>query len=429
MDRFASRPTPLALLGRLRANRLLRSNAIYLAGTVAAGAFGYVFHFVTGRLLGPAEYAIVASAVAALYLVTLPAQVVQIVSARFASLIAGRGELGEIRSLIRRLTLTSLGFGLPIAIGLAVFSGPVARYLQVRDLQVVWILAVASLGAVLIAVLRGVLLGLRRFVTIAVNGVVDMATRVVAVVALAGPLGALGGLIALVLGPAAAFAHATASLRGVGGRAAQQAVTMTEVGRYAGLTAVATVGTTYLYNADVILSKHYLVAASAGIYAAASVLGRVVYFLGLTVAQVMFPEVATLNARNQSHFHVVDQSLLLLLGVALTLVLAYAVAPGVVLLPYGPAFDPVQPYLWRFAIALGLLSIANLLINYFLSLGSGRFTVPLLAACALETLLIAIWHQGPEQVVEMLTISMLFLSGSLLSLYAVDRMRVRAVTP
>src|SRR5436305_10618541 len=120
---------PRAVISRLASHRLLRHNVIYLGGTLAAGGLGYVYHFATGRLLGPAEYAIVASAVAALYLLTLPAQVVQIVSARFASLMAGRGELGEIRGLIRKLSLTSLGIGLPIALGLMIFSGPVARYL------------------------------------------------------------------------------------------------------------------------------------------------------------------------------------------------------------------------------------------------------------------------------------------------------------
>ena len=78
----------------LRTNQLVRYNAIYLTGSLAAGALGYAFHFATGRLLGPSQYAVVASAVAALYLINLPSQVVQTVTARFTSIAARAVEDG-----------------------------------------------------------------------------------------------------------------------------------------------------------------------------------------------------------------------------------------------------------------------------------------------------------------------------------------------
>src|SRR3989442_15740625 len=91
---------PRAALSAISSNRILGYNAIYLAGSLAAGALGYVFHFLTGRLLGPAHYAVIASAVSALYILNLPALVVQIVSARFISVAAGRGQLGNVPGLL-----------------------------------------------------------------------------------------------------------------------------------------------------------------------------------------------------------------------------------------------------------------------------------------------------------------------------------------
>ena len=160
-----------------------------------------------------------------------------------------------------------------------------------------------------------------------------------------------------------------------------------------------------------------------GIYAAASVLGRVVYFLGVAFAQVMFPEVAALHARNEAHLHVVDLSLALLAAVGTLLVVAYAAVPWLVILPYGPAFEPVRPYLWPFALALGLLAVANLLTNYFLSIGSGRFVLPLLAACLLETVLIVIHHSSPGEILAMVIVAMLLLVGALGAVYLLERLR------
>src|SRR5205085_5591230 len=176
------------------------------------------------------------------------------------------------------------------------------------------------------------------------------------------------------------------------------------------------------------LAKHYLPPAAAGIYAAGSVLARAVYFLGLTVTGVMFPEVATLHARNEGHFHVVDRSLLLLCLVAVGLAAAYFVLPGLVLLPYGAGYDPVRPYLGSFAVALGLLALSNLLVNYFLSVDSRRFAIPLAGACVLETVLVVAFHDGVGQIVAMLVVSMAALFGVLGALYALDRARGRAVS-
>jgi O-antigen/teichoic acid export membrane protein len=151
-------------------------------------------------------------------------------------------------------------------------------------------------------------------------------------------------------------------------------------------------------------------------------LGRVVYFLGITISQVMFPEVATLHAKNEPHFHVVDLSLALLAAVAVGLTLVYAVVPGLVLLPFGSAFSGVRPYLWTFAIALGLLSIVNLLINYFLSIGSGRFVVALIGACVLESVLIVSFHSSAGQILTMVVTTMAILAVALGAMYGLDRL-------
>jgi O-antigen/teichoic acid export membrane protein len=421
---FARTASPRATLVWLRGNRLLRNNAIFLAGALGAGAFGYVFHFATGRLLGPAQYAVVASAVAALYFINLPSVVVQLVSARFTSLASSQDRLGNLPGLLVRVSILSLAVGLPIAAVLVVFNRPLSAYLQVSDRRVLYVLAIASLISLLVSATRGALQGLRRFVALSVNTVLDMTLRVVSsiVLMLAG-LGAVGAVFALVIGPFVAYVQSLLLFRGLGTAAAGEQAPFGALSRYAVLTSVAAIGTTYLYNADVLMSKHFLTAQAAGIYAAASVLGRVVYFLGLTVTQVMFPEVATLHGKDRPHFHVVDQSIALVVLVAVSLVTVYWLVPGLVVLPYGGAFDPVKPHLWRFALALGLLALANLLINYFLSLGSSRFAIPLIATCFLETALIFVFHSGPAQILTMVLVSTAVLGGVLVVMYGEQRFR------
>jgi O-antigen/teichoic acid export membrane protein len=416
-----------ALISRLRRDSLLRNTGIYLAGSLLAGLLGYVFHFVTGRLLGPAEYADVAAVLAALYIVSLPSLVVQIVSARFVSLAVGRGESGTIPRLLLRISAGSLAFGVAGALVLVLLAGPIAGYLQLPRVQLVYVLAVASATALLVTANRGALQGMRRFWALSGNTVLDLGLRVVTAIALiSAGLGALGGILALLAGPAVSYLQGLFLVRqprAERGAVAGAGPSFSEVGRYTLSASIAAVGVTYLFNVDVILAKHYLSAEAAGIYAAGSVLARAVYFLGLTVAGVMFPEVATLHARNQAHFHVVDRSLLLLGLIAIGLAAAYLVLPGLVLLPYGHGYDPVRPYLGPFAVALGLLALSNLLVNYFLSVDSRRFALPLAGACVLETVLVVAFHRGVAQIVAVLVVSMAALFAALGALYVADRAR------
>jgi O-antigen/teichoic acid export membrane protein len=409
----------------VRRDRLFRNNVIYFAGGLVAGLLGYVFHFITGRLLGPGGYSLVAAALAVIYILSLPGVAVQIVAARFVGLASGRRDRAGVRAVLRRLNLASLIVGVAVALGLVLVRDQVMGYLRVGDPAVVYVLAGTAIVSLLVTVNRGGLQGERRFLALSGNMVLDMGSRVI----LAGLLvsfgiGAFGSVMAVFIGPLLAYGQSLLLFRRQPGddlEAPQEVPSPFEMGRYAVFATLGTGGVIFLFNADVILAKHYLTPSSAGIYAAGSLLGRAVYFLGLTVSTVMFPEVTALHARDEAHFYVVDRSLLILGVIAVGLVATYVLVPGLVLLPYGPGFTAAIPYLAPFAVALSLLAVANLFVSYFLSLDSKRFVVPLLGACALEAVLISAFHSDVGQILEMLLITMACLTTALTGLYLSDR--------
>jgi O-antigen/teichoic acid export membrane protein len=418
----AAEPARLGLVARLRGDRLIRNNAIYLTGSVGVGVVGYMFHFATGRLLGPATYAVVAAMVSALSLLTLPSIVLQTTAVRYTSLLTARSDPGAIRRLLLQLSVATL-LGVIVLAGVLIALAPaVAGYLRIADTRLVYLLALASALGLLLAVTRGALQGLSRFVLLSLNTLLDMATRVlVAVGLILAGLGAIGAGIALATGPVIAYAQSLFLLRRFARSSARTSPPLTDVGRYTVSAIVAAAGITYLLNIDVILAKHYLPSHDTGLYAAGAVLGRVIFFLGTTVAAVMFPEVTLLHARGEAHFHVVEKSLLLLGILSAGFVLTYALLPGIVIGPFGETFARVTPYLVLFAIALSFFAISVLFVNYFLSINNRRFIVPLLAASALETVLIMAFHAGPRQVVSMVLLSMAALLGMLSLLYLADR--------
>lgn len=413
--------SPRLALARLRSDPVLRNTAIYLTGSTVAGFLGYVFHFETGHLLGPSAYSVVASGIASLYVLTLPVIGLQLVSARYASVSAARGQARAVLPMVVRLTSFSLLGALPIVVLLIVFAPAVASFLNLPDRRVVYVMLAVALATLLVTINRGAIQGFRRFVALSGNMLVDMISRLAFAAAfVAAGLGAVGALAAVAIGPIVAYGQSFMFLRSDRDDVAGSG-RMTGVGQYAILATVASVGINYLFSIDTLLAKHYLTASAAGLYAAGSVLGRVVYFLGLSVTGVMFPEVANLHARNERHFHVVDISLLLVALMGAALVVVFILLPGLVLLPYGPSFAPARQYLGVFALALTMLTIANLFINYFLSLARRVFVIPLFGACILETVLLVAFHGGIWQILLVVLISLSLLAAVMSVLYLSDR--------
>jgi len=77
-------------------------------------------------------------------------------------------------------------------------------------------------------------------------------------------------------------------------------------------------------------------------------------------------------------------------------------------------------------LRLTLLALANLLVNYFLSVNSARFIAPLLGAGVLETLLMVAFHRDVAQFLAMLLVTTTVLAVSLAIVYAIDRFRPSA---
>src|SRR2546423_15601712 len=66
---------------------------------------------------------------------------------------------------------------------------------------------------------------------------------------------------------------------------------------YSLMAAAGIIGVQILYNQDVILAVHYLPAHDGGIYGGLNKIGTILFFLTLSVSQVLFPRVAEAVAK------------------------------------------------------------------------------------------------------------------------------------
>ena len=404
---------------RFSPSRLLRHNLTFLTGSLAAGAFGYGYQFLAGRLLGPKGYGVVASAFAFYNLVAISLLVVVLVATRHSAALHGAGNVAGLRYLFRRLSLATLGVGVGVAAVFVALTPFLSAFLRIPA-PALLALAPAVALTLVVGVNRGFLQGAGRFEWLSAVLTSEAAGRAVfaAALVLLG-LGPTGALAAVSLAMALSYLLGLAPLRALLGPGAVERQPMRGVVTFA-LPAVAAVGgITILYNVDIVLVKHFL-SDQAGVYGSVATLGRIVYFATVSITGVMFPSVSAQLARGESGRRTLELSALAMVAICAVVVVGFAVLPNLALLPFGAGFRAAAPYLPVFGIAMGLLSLANLLVNYLLALDDRRFIFVMTAAVVVEVGGISTLHASLWEVIGVVTGTLALTVLGLLVLYLND---------
>jgi O-antigen/teichoic acid export membrane protein len=227
-------------------------------------------------------------------------------------------------------------------------------------LLAIGIAAYAPLG-----VKRGAMQGVCAFPRLGTNFVLEAAIRFFVgaglVVAGYGVLGAVGAISAAVI--AACFVpRLPAQLRVKAGTA--------EPPSYAEAVQaiVFFIGQVIINNIDILLVKHFFPSDPAGVYAAISQIGRLLYFASwFGVVNAMFPVAAAASPEHKKA-HGIGLPLLLVLGLSLIFIAAAALFPHLIMgVIFGSRFIEIGWLLALYAAATALYSLSVVFIAYEMS--------------------------------------------------------------
>jgi O-antigen/teichoic acid export membrane protein len=355
----------------MRQSTLVRQNLVLFLGGFTAGVGGFVYHSIAGRTLGPRQYGEVAALVGLYTVGSVANLTLVLILARYAADLDAAGRLGAIRHIVRRtsllLVLPTVAFVL-VTTALAV---PIARFENFDSpIPVIW-LGVAIAAYCYTAVPRGVLQGTQRFTALSANLGLELVVRLATLALLLGVgLAVTGSMIAIAAGVTVAYLIGSFTLRDLS-TAEREPVQMRTMVSFGVTAAAGTLGIMLLYNLDVVLAEHYLNKFDGGIYGSLNKIEVIVYYGTLSVSQVLFPRVveAISTRRHPARLLLLSAGLMTVLGLGAVVV-----------------------------FGLGL-SLDNLLVQFLMAV-QDRVFIPILgAACVLLVALIALFHQGLEQIV------------------------------
>jgi O-antigen/teichoic acid export membrane protein len=353
-----------------------RSGAVLAVASAGSIAANYVFLLAAGRVLGSESYGSLAALLGLLSVVLIPAGALQMAVSREISRRVASGDRQGADAFARstlRVAVLATGPLVAFALLLAV---PLSDLLHIHSTGIVVLAELTLLTALVFPVAIGVLQGHHRFHAVGAMYAFPLLVRlgVFAVAAIAGyRLG--GAVFATLVGAIAAAVLALVLIRdSVRGRAGDARPDLRPFYRYLGPVVVGLVGIALLTHIDILIVKARFPGDEAGGYGAASAFARVAFFLPATILAVLFPRTAARQARGEETQDILGRSLLATAAFCGLLALFYAATgAGLVATTFGPDFAQGGEVLGPFALAIGLYSLANILVGYHLSRGETRY--------------------------------------------------------
>jgi O-antigen/teichoic acid export membrane protein len=384
--------------GASRSVETIRAAGLGLAAALDA-LLALVFTVAMARLLGPDEYGSLAALVAAFLILAVAGTGLQTTVAREIGWQSPGGAM-PTRSRIRRwsgvLALASLGL---LAIT-AVCRDAVAAVVGVQQEWAACLMVSAAGVWLLISFQRGVLLGTRRYRIVGLSMVGEPAGwLVLGVAAAAAGLGVTGAILGIAAAEIIVALLLQTTLEGctsIDPQPAGGGLGFGHVLRSAAVPMAALALFAFLQNVDVIAVKHLASReAAASSYAAASVAAKVIIWLAIGLALYLLPEVARRQGEGLDGRRVLERSLALLGAVAAPMILLYALAGHFLLeTVFGSGLASAADALSLLGVAMTLLALTYLTVQYQLALGRKTFLFLLAPAAVIEPLLL--WLVGGQ---------------------------------
>lgn len=377
----------------LFSHHLAKDGLVMFTGTMVANVCAYLYHLVVGRILGKEAYGEVGALLSLIYILNVPALVLQMVLVKFFSIYKATNSYDKVRSLfVMATTYTAVIAALFFFISLPL-APLITGYLHLSSpWLVVWLL-VGFIFFVLTTVNSGVLQGLQQFRTIAILSIIASVLRLV--FGAAGSFFGVGWTIAAssaagILTYALFFVPLGFVLRQ---KKSAISVDIKPALRYMLPTFLAILGITAVFSQDVLLVKHYLSAADAGLYAAVSILGKIIYYASFTIGIIIFPVLAERKERDKSYQRMVRLGLVVVGAISASLALAYALIPTLIIrLLYGSAYEGAGVYLFLFGLFMMFFSLSYFLIQVCLAIGKTGVWKIALTSAVLQGLSIVSLH-------------------------------------
>lgn len=378
-------------LSSLVKNQFFRNSVILFSGTMVANVLNYVFHLAVGRMVSPSAYGEIESLISLLTIISVPAGTLTLIATKYAADMKATGDLSGTYALSQYLTKKVLLYGLPLLLVVFLLTPLAQDFLNIGESLPILLLWGVMFFSFLSAATSGILTGWQKFTNTSLVGVFSTGLKLLAVLMLLKLGFAVSGVVgSYVLSTLFVYLANLFLLRRFfqhNPNEEQRRVDFSfpDIKSYVLPAFFGTLSVAILGNVDMIFAKHHLEASASGEYGALSVAAKTIFFVTGVLTTVLFAMSAEESKQKKRGSYTFRLAVWLTLLVVIGSVVFFSLFPEfVVSLLFGEKYLAVSHLLPWFALAAGVYSLANLFLQYLLSLHETRVTLFFLALAGLE---------------------------------------------
>ena len=401
-------------------NPFLVSSLVMIIGSNLFNAGQFLYHFITARFLektyreslGKAYYGDIAAIISFLALVAIVQLSLGLTIVKFIASAKDKKAIVGISSWFYKW---SFRFGLVFAFLVFLISPVSAKFLNITQPESFYVLAPILFFYILITTGRSILQGTLAFNRFVLSMLAEVSGKIiVTVIFISLGFAVFGVISAILIGVIISFLVTYLFIKKYLSFRIEQKPNLKSVVAFSLPVLLQGLALTFMYSTDLLLVKHFFSPQEAGLYAALSVLGRVAFFSASPVTHVMFPLIAKRHSHGDSYHNIFFLSVLLVSAISGAVIVLYYLFPKLPLHIYGASYVVGAPILWLFALFMGLLGLASLLIQFYLSINRIKVVGVFILAAILQAVLIWFFHDNLSQVVQVSILATALLVFSLL---------------
>lgn len=393
----------LASIPHIFKGQLARASLWLLVANLATGVLGYAYQIVMGRMLPPSDYGLLSAMVAFGVVLPVPLGAVMLILTQKFAEYRAHGEEGRVAHLwtqARRWIVVSSSV---VATLYLLLAPQVRDFLGVPSLWPIYLMGAWMLVLIFSGVHGALLQGMQSFKWLGGGTLLAAVVKVVVSIALVsagyGIYGALFGLLMASLAMWLSFSWASRNYRRAPPLKGSHLFTV----RRTWPIVVATVAFTVMTQLDIVLVRHYFDSHEAGIYAAASTLGKAVMYLPGSIAIALFPMVAENDARSEGSAHLLVQAVLLVGTLSGCGALLFLFFPDYLIhLFFGEAYASSAEVLRYFGFAMLPMALVMVAEHFLIAKGRVLFVYLFALVAPAQVVAVSLFHATLLDVVKII---------------------------
>lgn len=377
-------------------NRFLRFGFLLTALQISGGALGYFYQILMGRLLLPVEFALFSSVMALVMFTSAPLSAMSMLIVRRISALKAHNSLLFLRSIFFQINKILFIIGIFVFFLFWIAKPYLQHYLKVDDSSVIDLFSVIVLFSIFHIAVLAFFQGLQRFIFLGVLGLSGVFCKILISFGLIkSGLGVEGALFGVFLAIVLIYLIATTVLLCSLPPQITHKDFVVNFSTVKRIIPVLVAATTFsaLTQLDMAIVNWYFDSSEAGLYAAASVLGKAVLYLPGGLILVLFPMVSENHAKGTESFGVLRQAVITTILVCGFISLLYWLYGDLIIaIFYGEGYKGAGKILSWYGISILPLAVILVAEHYLIARGRTLFAWLFLFILPVELTAIYFWH-------------------------------------